>query len=325
MNILKILGIVAGIHVVAFFIMFVNPGCRSSSAAPSKADTLPPPVAAPAPAAPTPTPAAAPAPADAGTPAAVSITFPSSPVRYAPTRPGTPASEALETAPVSDVTPASTYTVVSGENQSKIAKKTHTTQTELMKANHLTSSSVLGNGKKLIIPGKGAAADSAPASTEAARGPSASVEPAHTPAAATPTGPTSVKVPAGAVTHEVKKGETVGGIAKKYHVKVSDLEVANNIADPGKIFAGQVLVIPGGTNTSATRSSAAKPSAAAKPKPAVKPSPATPAGPAPVTANTATSAATPPPANAPDLDAGGKPQVEVPVIKVDDSSETKAP
>ena len=45
MNILKILGIVVAIHVVAFFLMFVNPGCRSTSqgSAPARASTPPPP------------------------------------------------------------------------------------------------------------------------------------------------------------------------------------------------------------------------------------------------------------------------------------------
>ena len=306
MNILKILGIVAGIHVVAFFLMFVNPGCRSTSAAPSKTDTLPAPAVAPA--------ATAPSDAGPGAAPAVSLNIPSSPARYSPTRPGTPASEALETAPVNDVTPASTYTVVRGDSLSKIAKKNHTTQAELMKANHLTNSSVLSIGKKLIIPGK-ASAGSAPAAAESAQNSPAPAESMHTPAAATPTGPTSVKTPEGAVTHEVKAGETIGAIARKYHVKAQDLLVANNIADPGKIRAGQVLVIPGGA-----ASASVAPSSAAKPRPAVKPSPATPAGPAPATAGADTSA-TPPP----DLDSGVKQQGDVPVIKVDDSSDTKTP
>jgi LysM repeat protein len=317
MNILKILGIVAGIHVVAFFLMFVNPGCRSTSAAPSKTDTLPAPAVAPA--ASTAPAATAPSDAGLGTAPAVSLNIPSSPARYSPTRPGTPASEALETAPVNDVTPASTYTVVRGDSLSKIAKKNHTTQAELMKANHLTNSSVLSIGKKLIIPGK-ASAGSAPAAAESAHNAPAPAESTHTPAAATPTGPTSVKTPEGAVTHEVKAGETIGAIARKYHVKTQDLLVANNIADPGKIRAGQVLVIPGGAASGAASASVA-PSSASKPSPAVKPSSAKPAGPAPATAGADTSAVTPPP----DLDSGVKPQGDVPVIKVDDSSDTKTP
>ena len=358
MNILKILGIVAGIHVVAFFLMFVNPGCRSTSAAPTKADTLPAPAAAPAP-----VPAAAPS--DAAPAPAVSVNIPA---RFTPTRPGTPASEALETAPLNDVTPATTYVVVRGDSLSKIAKKNHTTQAELMKTNHLTASSVLNIGQKLLIPGKAPAgaggtgagstytvkpgdtlasiahrvgsttaelkqlnnlrsdyvqvglelklpAGSAPVA-EAVHNPPA-VEMTHSPSAA----PASVKTPEGAVTHEVKPGETVGAIARKYHVKTQDLLVANNIADPRKIRAGQVLVIPGGSASGATTSvTTSNPSAT--PSPAVRPTPGAPGGPAPATANSDTSAA---PANATDLDAGAKTPADVPVIKVDDGSDTKTP
>ena len=90
MNILKILGIVVAIHVVAFFLMFVNPGCRSTSqgSAPLATDTVPAGDAV-APSALNP----ATAPADSAS--AVSVNIPSSAVvRYSPTRPGTPAASA---------------------------------------------------------------------------------------------------------------------------------------------------------------------------------------------------------------------------------------
>jgi LysM repeat protein len=350
MNILKILGIVAGIHVVAFFLMFVNPGCRSTSLrqAPASGDTAPPPALGPATA------------TDLGTAPAVSVNIPSpGPVRYSPTRPGTPASEALENTPLNDVTPATTYTVVRGDSLSRIAKKNHATVAELTRANHLTNSSVLSIGQKLIVPGKasmgggaeavatGASYTVKPGDTLAAIAhrvgstsaelkrlnnlhsdyvqvgrelklpavpPPAAAEETHNPSAAVPAGPASVKTPEGALTHEVKPGETVGAIARKYHVKTQDLLVANNIADPRKIRPGQNLVIPGGA--------ASGPAAAA-----VTTSPAAPAGPASAAANTDTSVPTlGAPANAPDLDSGLKPQSDVPVIKADDSgSETKTP
>jgi LysM repeat protein len=346
MNILKIIGIVAGIHVVAFFLMFVNPGCRSTSAAPAPTvgDTLP--AQSPAPAA-----------ADAGSAAApvVSVSIPTAPTRYSPTRPGTPASEALETTMPNDVTPATTYTVGRGDSLSKIAKKNHTTVPELMKVNHLTNSSVLSVGKKLLIPGKspsGVASESAEAplaggtyvvkpgdtlasiahrtgSTTAelkqinhlrsdyvqvgrelklpsgASSPAAEV--AHSAPAATAAGSSLVKAPEGAVTHEVKPGETLGVIARKYHVKTQDILVANNIADPRKIRPGQNLVIPGAAASAAASSST------------VSSSPAPAASPAPATAPADTSAPVA------DLDSGMKPQADVPVIKVDDGEATKTP
>jgi LysM repeat protein len=112
----------------------------------------------------------------------------------------------------------------------------------------------------------------------------------------------------------VKPGETIGAIARKYQVKAQDLLVANNIADPRKIRAGQELVIPG-----ATAASAASPTVSAGPaSPATGPAATTPAAPV------APTATPPPPANQ-DLDAGLKSQGSVPVIKVDDNGEPKAP
>ncbi len=107
MNILKILGIVVAVHVVAFFLMFVNPGCRSTTqrSAPTAAEPVP--AEESATVAPT-----GPAPAPA-----VSVdTAPPPVVRYSPTRPGTPAAAALESGAPADVTPATTYTVASGDS-----------------------------------------------------------------------------------------------------------------------------------------------------------------------------------------------------------------
>lgn len=46
-----------------------------------------------------------------------------------------------------------------------------------------------------------------------------------------------------AKTHKVRKNETVQSIAKKYHVTVSDLKTANNLAN-GRLTPGSVLVVP---------------------------------------------------------------------------------
>ena len=367
MNILKILGIVAGIHVVAFFLMFVSPGCRSTSARPTPtvSETASPETLSPAP---------APAPTDSGTGGApavsVNLGAPNS-NRYPPTRPGTPASAALENAPLNDVTPATTYTVARGDSLTKIAHKNKTTVPDLMKANHLTASSVLTVGQKLLIPGKAPAGAPSAVAEPVAGGSVYTVKANDTlagiahrvgsttaelkrlnnlksdyvqvgaelklPSAATPAPAepavsrppaaagkhaAAVKTPEGAVTHEVKPGETLGGIARKYHVRTQDLLVANNIADPRKIRPGQNLVIPGATGAEA-------------PSPAVTPSVAPPAGPAPTPASAASaapavstadsSAAPAPPATNQDLDSGLKPQGEVPVIKADEAGEKKTP
>lgn len=95
-------------------------------------------------------------------------------------------------------------------------------------------------------------------------------------------------------------------------MKLSDLAVANNIADPKKIRPGQELVIPGFTAVSGP---AAGPATAPATTPSAAPPPAA-SAPAPT--------APPPPADQ-DLDAGLKPQDNVPVIKVEDGGTPKSP
>jgi len=287
MKILKICGIVVGVHVLAL-LMIVSPGCSASKAqsTPAKADA-PAPVAAPADLT-MPAPAAAPAPVPAGDAAAAS-----SGILYSPTRPGTPAATALETPPVTGVTPASTYTVVARDNLSTIAKKNHLKVSELAKANSLRSGSPLHIGQKLIIPAK---ADSGPAAP-AAPAASSTAAPAAAPAAG------SAKAPGESVKYTVKSGETLGAIARKYGVRVGDIAAANTITDPQKIHAGQELIIPGGT-LRAGKSSAPK---AAKTASAPAAAPAAPAETAPAPA------AAPVPAAS-----------DVPVIKIDDAPSAPA-
>jgi LysM repeat protein len=355
MNILKILGIVVAVHVVAFFLMFVNPGCRSTSqgTAPTAGDATPATGAATGA-----QPGLSPAPAPAESAAAVSVNIPApGPVRYSPTRPGTPAASALENAPPADVTPATTYTIVPGDNLTKIAKKHGTTVAALEKANKLTGSSRLSIGQKLLIPGKPPVSVSAAGETGAnytvkagdtlagiARhvgstsaelkrinnlrsdyvfvGQMLKVPVGAGPgeAMAAPAAPGTMAAPVkkadGSVVHVVKPGETLGAIARKYQVKVSELAVANNIADPKKIRPGQELVIPGFT---AVPGAASSPATAPGSTPPANPPIAVPPAGTPPAEPTAT-----PPTDQ-DLDAGLKPQNNVPVIKVEDAGTEKSP
>src|SRR5690554_1360106 len=48
--------------------------------------------------------------------------------------------------------------------------------------------------------------------------------------------------------HTVRKGETVSHIAARSGVSVAAIARANNLADPGRIMAGQRLVIPTGVD-----------------------------------------------------------------------------
>jgi LysM repeat protein len=277
MKILTNLGIVAGIHAIVLLVIFASPGCSSSKGQSSAAET---PVKADlTPAAPSIT--AAPEAAAPLTPAA-DASGPGT-ILYSPTRPGTPAAEALEAQPVSGVVPASTYTVAANDSLWSVAKKNHMKISDLAAANNLKSGATLHVGQKLVIPSKAGSApvaESAPVAAMAAPSP---------------------KPPGESVKYTVRSGETLGAIARKFHVKVGAIAEANAISDPRKIHAGQELTIPGGKAGAAGKTA---PAGAAKP---VEEAPA--------------EAATPPPATQ-DLDAGLKPVApsEVPVMKVDDSS-----
>jgi LysM repeat protein len=310
MKILKIFGVVVGIHLFALILIFANPGCSSTTKAkPTAADTAPksadtPKIVVPsAAAAPAPAPepvAAAPAPAGFNPDAPAALGTDAAPsVRFVPTRPGTPVAGTLVTEPVADVTPATTYAVKSGDSLWTIAKKNNLTVAQLAAANGLAPAAALRPGQKLILPSKGlpASAGAAPAPAGAAPAP-APAKASATPAAAG--GNAAPKGSADSVRHTVKPGESLGVIARNYGVRQGDIAVANNISDPAKIRAGMELIIPG------WQSSAGKSAKGGKAAPAAKPTET--AAPAPTVAE-------PAPAPAP----------VVPVIRIDDSPITPAP
>jgi peptidoglycan endopeptidase LytF len=113
----------------------------------------------------------------------------------------------------------SKYTVAKGDTLGKIGKKFGVPVTSIMKANGL-SSDTLRAGMKLTIPGQNyqeyavSEADSAAASS----------------------------VPRGE--YVVKKGDTLGRIARRYDVTIKQLKRENNLKG-NSIRAGQVLYIPG--------------------------------------------------------------------------------
>ncbi|HZZ58728.1 MAG TPA: LysM domain-containing protein, partial [Opitutaceae bacterium] len=155
MKIHQTIGIVAGVHLLAFLLIFVSPGCSSTSNASAGAS------------APGNTPVVAAAPTAAPSPVqdapAPLVAAPSAgPVFYSPTRPNTTAAEALAPAvPPPEVTPAETYTVRSGDSLWLIAHRHHIRVSELAAANNLRSGASLRAGQKLIIPQPGGSAGGA--------------------------------------------------------------------------------------------------------------------------------------------------------------------
>jgi LysM repeat protein len=112
-----------------------------------------------------------------------------------------------------------TYTVQAGDTLGKIAARSGTTVAALLQLNGLSNPDVLAIGQKLKVPGGSGGA------------------------------PASVGTPKPATggqgrTYVVQKGDTLLSIARRYGLTTKQLQAANNITNPDKIFPGQKLVIP---------------------------------------------------------------------------------
>ncbi len=122
-----------------------------------------------------------------------------------------------------------THTVQPGENLYRIGLHYGVSWIDIMEANHLAGSTIYA-GQTLIIPVNADAPD---------------VPPADNP----PPAPTAA--PNGeATTYTVQRGDMLSRIAQRFAVTVSQIVAANGIANPSLIFAGQVLIIPGGGSDS---------------------------------------------------------------------------
>jgi len=131
------------------------------------------------------------------------------------------------------------YVVQTGDTLSSIASRYDTTVGALRATNALSEDHILRVGEKLIIPGSG--------------GQGGEVEI-----------PTPVVLTS---TYEVEPGDTLLGIASRFHVDVDELILVNKVEDPARLQAGQELIIPLGTPT---------PEPTATPEPSATPTPGPP-------------------------------------------------
>ena len=97
-----------------------------------------------------------------------------------------------------------TYTVVAGDNLTKIAKKFNTTVDDLVSLNNISNPNLINVGQVLKVIG-----DEAPANVE----------------------------------YTVVKGDNLTKIAKKFNTTVDNLVSLNNISNPNLINVGQVLKV----------------------------------------------------------------------------------
>ena len=108
----------------------------------------------------------------------------------------------------------STYTIQQGDTLGAIAKRFGTTVQEIVRINGLANADSIRVGQKLTIPsGSGS------------------------PAVAAPTGGQSRS-------YVVQRGDTLLSIARRFGLTVKQLQQANNISNPDRIYPGQTLVIP---------------------------------------------------------------------------------
>lgn len=154
-----------------------------------------------------------------------------------------PSSSAVQTTSSSPaVTGGQVYTVQRGDALARIARRYNVSVNDLKAANNL-SSDVIRVGQELVIPASGS-------------GPLPSNPPA---------GSTSSAPAASGNRYTVQSGDSFSTIARRFGVRVSDLMAINNISDPRKLRAGQVIVLPAGaTGTSAATSTASTSSTTSK-------------------------------------------------------------
>lgn len=147
------------------------------------------------------------------------------------------------------------YVVQSGDTLSAIAVRYGTTVQQLVLMNGLTNPNLIYVGQRLTV------------------------------SQGTPASPNR-----DSTTYRVQRGDTLIGIATRFHVNMWDIVLANNIANPSLIYTGQLLTIPGASSPSTstptplpaatpTRGPAATPLLTSTPTP--RPPAATPVPPTP--------------------------------------------
>ncbi|MDX1995763.1 MAG: LysM peptidoglycan-binding domain-containing protein [bacterium] len=123
------------------------------------------------------------------------------------------------------------HVVQPGENLYRISLRYGTTIGALQAANGLPNPNFIYVGQRLVIPG--GTGTPAPVPT--------------TP----PANPGNPGTPGTPSTYTVVRGDTLANIARRFSTTVPAISSLNGIANPNRIFAGQVLRIPGGTGSPA--------------------------------------------------------------------------
>jgi membrane-bound lytic murein transglycosylase D len=136
------------------------------------------------------------------------------------------------------------HTVRRGETLSTIAAKYHTSVSTLSRANNLKNVNHIYVGMNLVIPRAGGTVPAA-ATPEASEPRSTSTASASSSAAA--------PRPTAARTHTVVRGDTLSGVADRYHVTLAELRAWNHLSG-STILVGQKLKVSAGSTSTASSS-----------------------------------------------------------------------
>ena len=141
------------------------------------------------------------------------------------------------------------HRVKRGETLSAIARKYGVTTSDVVKVNRLASANKVFVGMKLVVPTKGrvaeaiAQADSAPSkATEKTSNSDEKVADASTGRRATDADLSPPKPAPKAKYHTVRSGDTLSGIADRYHASITQVKSWNGLRS-NKIFSGQKLKV----------------------------------------------------------------------------------
>lgn len=138
------------------------------------------------------------------------------------------------------------HTVQPGENLFRIGLKYGVGWQAIMQANGLTST-LIYPGQQLIIPLDAPGAPASPTSSPGAVSAASATEPPppdQTPTPAAPTPPLATPL-----TYIVQPGDTLFKIATRYGTTVADIVVVNQLINPERIYPGQTLTLPIGSNS----------------------------------------------------------------------------
>jgi len=156
----------------------------------------------------------------------------------------------LAALPPSDRVTIVTHYVERGETLSGISRRYHVTVEDIKSANHLRSSRI-NPGQRLVIPTSGARARrSAPAgqasrsSTRSTASRSTSTRSSSSGSSSAARSSTATRTASSRRMHVVREGETLSGIAERFHVSVTSLQSTNQLNSRSVIHPGQSLRIP---------------------------------------------------------------------------------